>query len=138
MIDTRLWTVAEKPDMQFARRTHATMLYNNIVYVFAGWDGGAICTNEKYSLIKNSWERLPDLTNNSDATGCALFKDKIYISGNRSHDLYTFDPVTEFLMPVIKNFDAASHDACIAVANESLYIFRYKVIFKMEKEDEAH
>ena len=113
------------------------MLYNNIVYVFAGWDGSAICTNEKYSLANNSWERLPDLPNNSDATGCALFKDKIYISGNRSYDLYIFDPVTEILMPVIRNFDSSAHDACIAVANECLYIFRYKAVFKLETEDES-
>ena len=126
IIDTASWTVTEKADMEFARRTHATMLYDNIVYVFAGWDGGAICTNEKYSLGKDQWERLPDLPNNSDATGCALFKDKIYISGNRSKDLYTFDPATEILMPIIKGFDDCAHDACIAVASENLYIFRYK------------
>jgi hypothetical protein len=55
MIDIRLWTTEIRQDMEKARRTHCSIHYNGIVYVFGGWDGSALDSCEKHSLKNDNW-----------------------------------------------------------------------------------
>ena len=90
------WTVMASP-MRTGRKGCAGILLGDYLYIFGGANGTYLASAERYSLVGNIWEDLPDMAapRHWHCAVAALRKDIYILGGNGAGILEGFD--TELL-----------------------------------------
>jgi N-acetylneuraminic acid mutarotase len=93
-IASNTWTTGAP--MPAAESDMATMIYNGIVYVAAGYNGGASSALYAYNIASNSWSTLASLPQAFYLPGFGAYNGKLYVaSGNNGSTeiltLYIYD-----------------------------------------------
>ena len=95
----RMYEILEKPypmineysNMQIPRSSHTMIVYKTqFIYVCGGLNAsGRIKSCEKFDINENSWDTIPDLTEETDlATGCVFDDIYLYIFGGGNDTEY--------------------------------------------------
>ena len=101
------WTVG--PDIPTPVYDSCSLVYNNDIYISGGTLGGPPYVSKsfyKLDIETFQWQMLPDMTVDRYGHGCAVFKDKIYLSGGYSYSedrlghVEIFSPATEMWVRV--------------------------------------
>lgn len=110
--------------MKHLRSRVTLFYYNNYVYAFGGECYQILKTAERYNLLHNRWEFLPDMSYERISPSCLTISNKIYILAGGSATIEVFD--TTYL-----RFDTLSLNLNLsyglAISKEDrIYILEYK------------
>lgn len=104
-IDLSQWTWESRANLQDARRTFASAVYDNKVYVFGGQGPNVILnTVEMYNPETDSWIYKSPMPTERRRLACVVYDNKIYCIGGKYHRqgisqscnvLEVYDPETD-------------------------------------------
>ena len=123
-IDTGDWTAKALLNMKTGRSGHASIYYENDLYVF----GGGTETCERHH--DNQWTLLPDLEDCMFKASCCAYEDKIYIGGSGSTSIHAFSPVANMFSKLQVNLP--NQGATLASWKGNLYILQAKYVIKYD------
>ncbi|CAG9332985.1 unnamed protein product [Blepharisma stoltei] len=82
-----------------------SIYYNNCVYCFGGvtsdWEILRRCA--KFDLNTKKWEYFTSMPTVSTRCSCAIFQNKIFVSGYHHHHLYEYDPISDSYTEILIN-----------------------------------
>ena len=80
-IDVMSGVVTPVKNMTMRRGRLGICLYFNWVYVFGGWNGAPMRSCERYSLLREAWEVVPDMISARDSFTPAVYRHVAYLCG---------------------------------------------------------
>jgi len=92
-LKTLKWTTMAP--MRRARLYFAAVLRENYIYVFGGYDGEHwVVSAERYSIVDNSWEELPNMPRQRRGHSACLLGKDIFLVGGYDYVSDVFDTVS--------------------------------------------
>ena len=109
-------------NMQVGRCYHGVLAYNSQVYVFGGWNKGALKSCEKYQLQQHTWTTLPSMQQARRQFNPCLLNESIYLCGCGSTLLEAFSPQTDLMLPFQLLVPVDEYSNCCMYVEDSLLV----------------
>ena len=121
--------VQKRADMIRGRCEHGACLVGCYVYVFGSYNSNED-TAEKYSLMNNTWEQLPNLTVPSWRVLCVQVKSSIYLAGWHMGGVLAFDINSQVYSHILNN---RTWSMKIIMIPEGIYLISKDNIIKIDE-----
>jgi len=127
-IDAMSGVAGQLKSMMGKRGRHGLALYYNWVYVLGGWNGVAIRNCERYSLLKETWETIPDMITPRDSFTPAIYRHFAYLcGGSNTFECEIYDFACNRFSPLSFTLSETGYIRAIAFGTDLLLLSESKM-----------